>query len=327
MKTAVVLFNLGGPSDPKGIYPFLLSLFSDPAIIALPNPFRLWLARYISWKRTPKAQEIFNFLGGKSPLLKNTHCQAEALEAALGKEYKVFVMMRHAPPFAQEVISEVQDYDPCEVVLLPLYPQFSTTTTGSSLKQWFELTQSFNLSTITKTICCYPTLSGFAKANADLIEKELFLFQSPPRLLFSAHGLPEKIVKSGDPYVCQIAETAALIVKEMSQEPEDWVICYQSRVGLLPWTKPDLESEIRRAAQDQKGVLIIPLSFVSEHSETLVELDITLKELAQKINIPAFRRVPTVFCHPLFIQGLVDLIKKPTKRRACGETYKKCWRA
>lgn len=325
MKTAVILFNLGGPLNLEGVYPFLKSLFSDPAILTLPDPFRTWLARYIAWKRMPKAREIFKNLGGKSPLLENTRQQAKSLKTCLGENYKVFVAMRHAPPFIQEVVQEIKDYHPCEIILLPLYPQFSDTTTGSSLRQWEEITQSLNLKKITKTICCYATLRGFAQANADLIQRELSHFQHPPRLLFSAHGLPEKLIKAGDPYVTHVAETAAAILKEMPEEINDWTICYQSRVGFLPWTKPDLESEMRRAAGDQKGVLIVPLSFVSEHSETLVELDITYKAFAEKIGLRAYRRVPTVSCHPLFIEGLAALIRENNAVKPCNKVHKKCW--
>lgn len=332
MKTAVILFNLGGPLNLQGINAFLQNLFSDPAILALPDPLRQWVARYIAWKRGPKVQKILSYLGGKSPLLENTRHQATSLEAALGNQYAVFVVMRHAPPFIQEVIPSLSEYDPCEIILLPLYPQFSSTTTGSALRQWFELvTQPLHLERMTKTICCYPTLPGFVQAYADLILKELPHFQhinrGPPRLLFSAHGLPEKVVKAGDPYVQHVVESASAIVKALPQDIiGDWRICYQSRVGFLPWTKPDLGTEIRQAAEDKKSILVVPLSFVSEHSETLVELDITYKEFAHQAGILDYRRVPTVSCHPLFIQGLTDLIKGSVKKVRCKDAHGKCWR-
>jgi len=320
MKTAVVLFNLGGPDSLDAIRPFLFNLFNDKAIISLPQPWRWLLARYISGKRAPVARGIYNHLGGSSPLLKQTLDQATALEAALGKDFKVVVAMRYWHPFADQALKQVQDWGAERVILLPLYPQFSTTTTGSSLKQWHQLAAgSFQE---TKVVCCYPVLPGFVEAMAELIRGHYSqaLAHGKPRLLFSAHGLPQSIVDKGDPYQRQVEQSAAAIVEKLGISDLDWAICYQSRVGRAKWIGPSTEEELARAGSDKVPVVVIPVAFVSEHSETLVELDIEYRHLAEQLAIPAYFRVPTVQSHPSFIQGLAQLVTDPhqTRGKACG---------
>lgn len=306
-KTAVVLFNLGGPASEKDIYPFLFNLFYDPAILSLPNPLRYILAKAISKRRLSKAKSIYAQLGGGSPLLENTQAQAAALEQELGKDYRVFVSMRYTAPFASDVVKDVKAYAPNEVVLLPLYPQYSTTTTDSSFKAWGKATEGWQVPL--RFISSYPTQNGFLKALRDLI---LPLYEKAqrhgsPRILLTAHGLPEKIIKKGDPYQNQVEKTAEELVKKLSLT--EVVLCYQSRVGPLKWIGPSIEEEIIKASRLKRPLVIVPLSFVSEHSETLVELDITLKNLAFREGCPAYERVPTVQTHPFFIQGLASLVK------------------
>ncbi|MBA3812887.1 MAG: ferrochelatase [Alphaproteobacteria bacterium] len=308
-KTAVVLFNLGGPSTPEEIKPFLLSLFSDPAIITLPQPFRSLLASFITNRRLKEAQHIYAQLGGGSPLLKNTKAQATALETELGSQYKVFVAMRHAAPFIESAFRDVQGYGPDEVVLLPLYPQYSTTTTESSWREWKRV--SMEWSTPTRFISSYPTQNGFLEAIKELT---LPLYRNAnthgiPRVLLTAHSLPEKTIKKGDPYQQHVEESAQELILKLGIASIDAVLCYQSRVGPLKWIGPTTENEIIKASQENRPLVIVPLSFVSEHSETLVELDITYKKLALDYGCPAYYRVPTVQTHPLFIQGLGDVVR------------------
>lgn len=322
---AVVLFNLGGPLNPEGVFPFLKSLFEDPAILTLPNPFRRWLAAWIARKRTPEAQHIYEQLGGRSPLLPNTQAQAQALEKALGKGYAVFVAMRHAPPLIETVVQEVLAENPDEIVLLPLYPQFSTTTTGSAFKEWQVQADNYGLKVPTTTLCCYPELHGFAEATSELILNKIKSFKTPPRLLFSAHGLPERIVKSGDPYVTHVHQSVKDVVALLGQDM-DWQICYQSRVGPLKWTGPSVDEALEKAAKDQAPVLVIPISFVSEHSETLVELDMTYRDKAKTLGIQQYERLETVSCHPFFIRGLSRFIKDRHKFcQVCPKSTAKCW--
>jgi ferrochelatase len=309
-KTAIVLFNLGGPSSPDEIKPFLYSLFSDPAILTFPQPFRSILATLITKRRLKEAQHIYGQLGGKSPLLENTNTQAKALNAELGSGYKVFVAMRHAAPLIDQTFQEIQKYAPSEIVLLPLYPQYSTTTTESAFKEWKKV--STMRSTPTHFIHSYPTQKGFIEAMKDLT---LPLYKNAkekgtPRVLLTAHGLPEKTIKRGDPYQGHVEETAQALIKALQIPADEAILCYQSRVGPLKWIGPSTESEIIRASQEKRPLVIVPISFVSEHSETLVELDITYKKLALGNGCQAYYRVPTVQTHPLFIKGLGDLVRE-----------------
>ena len=308
MRIAVVLFNLGGPDSLEAVQPFLRNLFSDRAIIGLPGFLRLPLARFISSRRASKAKEIYRQIGGSSPILGQTEAQARALEGALGhdEEWRAFVCMRYWHPMTEKVVQRVRKFGPDWVVLLPLYPQYSTTTTGSSFKIWRETVARLNVPT--QSVRSYPTDEGFISASVELIKQGLADAGSGPvRLLFSAHGLPERIVKAGDPYQSQVEETARAISARL--DGVDSVVCYQSRVGPLKWIGPSTETEIRRAAADKVGIVLYPLSFVSEHSETLVELDIEYRHLAEKAGVTTYVRVPTVGTHPLFIGGLAKLVR------------------
>jgi len=338
-RIAVVLFNLGGPDCPEAIQPFLFNLFNDKAIIQLPNPLRWLLARFISARRAPVAQEIYKHLGGKSPLLDLTCEQASALEIALADagEIKCFIAMRYWHPMIIEAAERVRDFSPDEIVLLPLYPQFSTTTTGSSLKEWSRATSLVGLPTPVKSICCYPDDQGWISAQVDLIKTSLGGMGTDvqTRILFSAHGLPKKIVDGGDPYQHQVEITVRAIIQHL--EPDmDWVICYQSRVGRLEWIGPSTEDELKRAAEDGVQVLVVPVAFVSEHSETLVELDIEYREMAEDLGISAYHRVPAVGTHVEFISGLAGLVRKtldqqkpicsgePDGKRVCAPAFSRC---
>ncbi|WP_091735868.1 ferrochelatase [Phenylobacterium immobile] len=305
MRLAVVLFNLGGPDGPKAVRPFLANLFSDPAIIGLPAIVRLPLAQLIAARRAKTAQANYDKMGGASPLLAETRAQAAALQARLsgdGVEAEVFIAMRYWKPFAQETAAAVAAFAPDEIVLLPLYPQYSTTTTASSLEEWAKAYKGPGRA---RAICCYPTAGGLARANAEAIAETWAAAGSPAavRLLFSAHGLPQKVVDGGDPYRAQIEATAAATAALLPQFA-DWRVCFQSRVGPMKWLTPDTESEIRGAAQDGKGVLICPIAFVSEHVETLVELDIDYAHAAEAAGCAPYLRSPTASVREAFITDL-----------------------
>jgi len=310
MKIAIVLFNLGGPDSPEAVQPFLKNLFSDPAIISLPSFLRLPLASFISSRRAPKAKKIYDQIGGSSPILGQTEAQARALEEALGTEHewRGYVCMRYWRPMTEAVVRSVKRFAPDRIVLLPLYPQFSTTTTDSSVKAWKAAAAAAKLVVPTQTVCCYPDEPGFIAASVDLLKQGLAETGTrPARVLFSAHGLPEKVIKAGDPYQAQVERTAKAIADRIGGL--DWSVCYQSRVGPLKWIGPPTDGEIRRAGQDGKAIVLYPLAFVSEHSETLVELDIEYRHLAEQSGVPAYVRVPTVGTHPLFIAGLADRVR------------------
>lgn len=317
-RLAVVAFNLGGPDGPAAVEPFLFNLFFDPAIIGMPKPLRWLLAKWISKKRAPVAQEIYQHMGGKSPILDLTRDQALALQAELGThldgvEVQVFVSMRYWHPFSGEVVNDVKAFAPDQIVLLPLYPQFSTTTTESSFIDWDATTAHADLDVPTKRVCCYPTEPGLIKAQTQLLQAALAEAGENVRVLFSAHGLPKKIVEGkSDPYPDHVARGAQAIVDELADQGavlNDWLVCYQSRVGRLEWIGPSTEDEIKRAARDGKSLVVLPLAFVSEHSETLVELDIEYRELAQAQGITTYVRVPAVGVHADFIVGLATLVQ------------------
>ncbi len=310
-RTAVVLFNLGGPDSPAAVQPFLNNLFNDPAIISLPWPLRPVLASVISHRRQGEAKKIYGEIGGHSPLLENTRQQARALEAALGHEaIRVFIAMRYWHPMSEDAAMEVAGFEPQRIVLLPLYPQFSTTTTASSMKEWIRSWKRHGHDVTIRAVCCWPRSSGFVGSYAAAIRSALEdTAGQPSRVLFSAHGLPEKIIRRGDPYQWQVEQTAEAIVDDIARSDLDWTVCYQSRVGPLDWIGPSTEEEIDRAGRAGTGVIVVPVAFVSEHSETLVELDIEYRRRAREAGCPFYRRIATVSCDDTFIDGLAALVR------------------
>ncbi|HEX3497989.1 MAG TPA: ferrochelatase [Stellaceae bacterium] len=326
-RIAVVLFNLGGPDRPQSVRPFLFNLFNDRAIIALPQPFRWLLARLISGRRAATARAIYDQMGGGSPLLANTEAQARALEAALGPGHRCFVAMRYWHPLSEAASRDVAAWNPDRVVLLPLYPQYSTTTTASSLTAWHAAARRTGLRAPAAAICCYPRAPGLIAAMEALIRETLAQLPAgtPYRMLFSAHGLPKKIVRSGDPYQCQIEATVGALRAALDLPELDSVICYQSRVGPLEWIGPATDAEIARAGTAGLAVIVVPIAFVSEHSETLVELGIEYRHLAERSGAPAYHVVPTAGVHAAFIAGLADLVRNASgSGLRCGEGTRFC---
>jgi protoporphyrin/coproporphyrin ferrochelatase len=312
-RVAIVLMNLGGPDSLAAVRPFLVNLFSDPAIIDLPGPLRRPLARLIAWRRAAVAKEIYARLGGGSPLLANTEAQGHALEAVLGPEHRCFIAMRYWHPFSAETACEVARWAPDRIVCLPLYPQFSTTTTASSLASWKLAAEQQGIDCPTRSIRCYPCEKGLIEALVRLIKPALDTVSAMgrrPRLLLSAHGLPMKIVRTGDPYPSQVEQTAAAVVTALSEPALDWRVCYQSRVGPLRWIGPTTDEEIEKAGAEGIPLVVAPISFVSEHSETLVELDLDYRHLAEASGVPAYHRVATVGVEPAFIGSLASLVEQ-----------------
>ncbi len=323
MKRAVILFNLGGPDSLKAVKPFLFNLFSDPAIISAPRFIRWLIALLISWRRAPIAQEIYQEMGGKSPILEQTEAQVRALEASLGVGYKVFCVMRYWHPRAEDVYKDVVSYKPEEVILLPLYPQYSSTTTGSSLKEWAQVQKWGKAPWKTRVIKSYPELSGLITYYAQSLSETLTSIDDPSRcrVLFSAHGLPEKVIEKGDPYQKQVIQTAEAIQKKLSLKGVDYLVTYQSRVGPLKWIDPYTDQEIIRAGHDKKHLIIVPLSFVSEHSETLVELDIEYAKLAEEAGVLSYHRIMTPQKNKNFIDSLAELVKKESEESFCSGIF------
>ena len=334
-RIAVVLFNLGGPDDQASVKPFLFNLFNDPAIIGLPQPFRTALARLISSRRETGAQANYALMGGGSPLLPESRKQAAALSSALaarlpGDEVRAFIAMRYWSPLSETTAVEVAAWGPDEIVLLPLYPQFSTTTTQSSLKRWAEVYAGSGAS---RTVCCYPEAAGWIEAQAEGVNAKLNeAGDRPVRVLFSAHGIPESLIaRKGDPYQEQIESTCAAIAARLGLAERDWSICYQSRVGPMKWLGPSTPEAIEQAAEDGVGVVVAPVAFVSEHIETLVELDIEYAELAHGLGVAPYLRAPTVSVAAPFIQTLADAVVEALSRTGvapygpgCRADWKAC---
>ena len=320
-RLAIVLFNLGAPDHPEAVRPFLRNLFKDPAILRMPSFVRAILGRWIARSRYKPAEENYARLGGRSPLLDLTRAQATALTAALPEFLaRCFIAMRYWHPMSDAAARAVLAWRPDTVLLLPLYPQYSSTTSGSALMAWREAAARAGLATSVHAICCYPAEAGYISA-VTAMAKTLYestcgaLPQSVPlRVLFSAHGLPKGIVEAGDPYEWQIQRTVSAILSAWGDPAPDWAICYQSRATPQEWLSPSTEAEIERAARDRVALLVVPVAFVSEHSETLVELDLDYRALAERLGVPGYFRVPAPGTHPSFITGLAGMVRAELAR-------------
>jgi ferrochelatase len=309
-KVAILLLNLGGPVTQADVQGFLYNLFKDKRIISLPFGIRHGVAALISSRRASDAQKNYMHMGGGSPILSETRAQADALQSLLASradniEAKVFVGMRYWHPFIEETVKDIDAFSPDEVVLLPLYPQFSSTTTLSAFEAFDRV---YKGSAKVSRVCCYTGNHHFIEAHAQLINAQLVELErsSEYRLLFSAHGLPQQIVDRGDPYPSQIEATVARVLDALPSHNADHAICYQSRVGPLKWLEPSTSEAILTAGRDGKNIILIPIAFVSEHIETLVELDIEYAHLASKAGVKDYRRVPALRTQPTFIEGLYD---------------------
>lgn len=313
-RVAVLLFNLGGPDGQADVRPFLYNLFSDRRIIGLPWGVRHLLAWFISTTRAASARANYAKMGGGSPLLEETRKQAAALEKRLnrkaGTEFKVFVGMRYWRPFIPDAARAIKDWAPDDTVVLPLYPQFSSTTTLSGFDVFDRAWDGPS-----KKICCYAADPDFIAAHAHVVSEWLKLLPSEPgavRILFSAHGLPERIIQAGDPYQEQIEATVARVMAKVGTGSgmRDHRVCYQSRVGRLVWIGPSTEEALAEAATDGKSVLVVPIAFVSEHIETRVELDLDYSMLASKLGIRNYARAPTLGIAPGFIGALAGQVDR-----------------
>lgn len=302
-KTAVVLMNLGGPQSLNKVEEFLFSLFYDKTIINLPNPVRWLIAKTVSKLRKNKARGIYSLMGGKSPILEQTIAQKEALQQILGNEkFTVMVCMRHSEPGILKLVEEIRQKNIKEILCIPLYPQFSYTTTHSAIEQIKNHCQGIKF----KAIGCFYSSAEFIASQVELIKESLT--QTIPAntvLVFSAHSLPEKIIKSGDPYQSQVEKTVKMIMQHF--DGLEHIICYQSKIGPVKWLEPNTEHVIKRLNEEKKDIVVIPISFVSEHSETLVELDIEYAELAYQSK---YIRVPTLQTNQVFINCLKNLVHK-----------------
>jgi protoporphyrin/coproporphyrin ferrochelatase len=312
-RTAVVLCNLGGPDSLESVRPFLFNLFSDPDIFRLPlgfltqRPFAALIAR----RRAPEAAKGYAAIGGKSPILEFTNAQAEALARALGDGYDVHVCMRYWHPLTGEVVAMLKQKGYARVILLPLYPQYSVTTSGSSYHEFQRQCRRLDYHPPVTLIRQWYDQPDYQGAIVETLRAEAQKFPDPdPRnieLLFSAHGLPRKLVDQGDPYERQIRATYDALCAQLGWPRT--TLCYQSRVGPLEWLRPYTDDVIReKAAAGARQMLVYPIAFVSDHVETLFELGITYAELARAGGIAHYRVTPALNSHPRFIGALKSLV-------------------
>lgn len=316
-RVGVLLLNLGGPDKLEDVGPFLYNLFSDPEIIRL--PFR-WLQKPLAWfiatRRTRTSQENYKQIGGGSPLRRITEAQGEALKEQLGflgQEVNIYVGMRYWHPYTEEAIAQITQDKVEHLVILPLYPQFSISTSGSSFRLLDKLWQEDpKLQPIDYTVIpSWYKQPGYLQAMAQLIAQELEQYPNPDdvHIFFSAHGVPKSYVEeAGDPYQVEIEECTALIMQTLNR-PNAHTLAYQSRVGPVEWLQPYTEDALKElGAEGVKDLVVVPISFVSEHIETLQEIDIEYREVAEESGIHNFRRVPAPNTHPVFINALAELV-------------------
>ena len=325
-RVGVLLLNLGGPDRLKDVRPFLYNLFSDPEIIRLPVS---WLQKPLAWiissLRAKKSKQNYTEIGGGSPLRQITEAQAKALEKRLeeiGQPAQVYVGMRYWHPFTQEAIAKLKRDHIKELVILPLYPQFSISTSGSSFRVLEEMwKEDPTLRQIDYTVVpSWYDHPGYLQAMADLIAQELAQFPEPEQvhLFFSAHGVPVSYVEeSGDPYQREIEACTRLIMETLAR-PNPYTLAYQSRVGPVEWLRPYTDDALQELGEQAvKDLLVVPISFVSEHIETLQEIDIEYREVAQEAGIQNFRRVPALNTHPVFINSLAEIVTNALQQDPC----------
>ncbi|MDB9448172.1 ferrochelatase [Anabaenopsis tanganyikae CS-531] len=335
-RVGVLLLNLGGPDKLEDVGPFLYNLFSDPEIIRL--PFR-WLQKPLAWfiasRRTKTSQANYKQIGGGSPLRRITEAQGEALKQKLGdlgQEVNIYVGMRYWHPYTEEAIAQIAQDKIEQLVILPLYPQFSISTSGSSFrlleKLWRE--QPELQPTDYTVIPSWYKQPSYLQVMAELIAQELDQCPNPDEahIFFSAHGVPKSYVEeAGDPYEQEIEECTALIMQTLNR-PNLYTLAYQSRVGPVEWLQPYTEDALQQlGAQGVKDLVVVPISFVSEHIETLQEIDIEYREIAEDVGIHNFRRAAAPNTHPVFIQALAELViesvEKPSFKLSQAAQMKK----
>lgn len=307
-KTGVLLLNLGGPQQAADIKPFLINLFSDRQIIRLgPAPLQPLIARFIAHRRAPKSRANYARIGGGSPILKRTWEQAQALEKRLsGKgDFLVRPCMRYWHPFAGETLAELRAAGVEQCIALPLYPHYSIATTGSSLAD-LECAMAGHTGLSYRVVKAWPEQPEYIAALAERVrEGSAFSQDAEVRLLYSAHSLPQRFIDEGDPYVEDLKKTIAAVEKLSGKQGE---LCYQSRSGPVAWLGPSTPETIRRcAAEGARNLLILPLSFVSDHVETLVEIDMDYRALAEGLGM-RFHSTRPLNDDPLFIEGLAKLV-------------------
>jgi len=322
-RTSVVLLNMGGPDSEAAIRPFLQNLFSDPEILSFPlaGLVRPWLARWIAAKRAPRVWPNYRAIGGKSPLREISEAQAAALKAELGGHSEgvdVQVAMRYWHPFAAEAAAAIRSWTPARIVVLPLYPHYCRATTGSSLRDLNAALQDAGLGQVPRTVVrAYPDYAPYVDALAETVREGLARLPGAT-VVYSAHGLPQKLVDRGDPYLEQVRRTVAALAERLPREiPQR--LTFQSRVGPVRWLEPSLHAMFQElAAAGVERLVVVPLSFVSDHIETLHELDVEYRAAAAQLGIREYDRCAALNTRPAFIHALALRVREALQEAAPG---------
>jgi protoporphyrin/coproporphyrin ferrochelatase len=318
-RKGVLLMNYGGPRSEEEVFPFLEELFNDPFIFNYPGWLRKRLAKFMARRRSGKLISIYKAMERFSPIWEETEAQAKALQRLLGDDCEVFTGMRYFPDDMKKTIEAISQSNIGELLIFPLYPQDSETTTSSAIDTARRLLEDAGFRGHIHEARSFFREDGFIEAIFDLVQKELAEAENKPRIIFAAHGLPVRLAFK-DRYHEQVIETAKLVSSKMSMplaltspRADSWqeaILAFQSKVGPMKWLSPSVEEVIQEWSMGGcRSVLVVPISFVSEHSETLYELDVYYKNMAEE-NGMNFYRVPTVRCHPLFIDALSKIVKR-----------------
>jgi ferrochelatase len=312
-KIGVILLNLGGPDNEADITTFLYNLLSDPYVVSLPEFLRKRLAGYIAHKRSPKVLEHYRAIGGKSPIKEHTGAQKQALQDALGNNYVVDFAFRHSLPRVDSVVAKFASQKISRLVALPAYPQWSHSTSGSAIYDLKRAADKHFLDVI--EVPSYPAAEGYIQSIAQQTQT---MVGEETHVIFCAHGLPQKMIDRGDPYVTQVEKTYQQLTQAIKGLAH-FSLAFQSRLGPVKWTGPYLVDEIKRLSiNGTRSLVVVPISFICENLETLYELDIEMTNLARSLKIPHFRRVPTPGTHPAFIQALAKLVRQTIKNSSWG---------
>ncbi|HEY5512070.1 MAG TPA: ferrochelatase [Geomonas sp.] len=316
-KTALLLLQMGGPDSIAAVKPFLLNLFTDRDIIKIgPSFLQPFIARRIVKKRAPKVEGYYQRIGGKSPIRELTDAQGKGLQELLGDDYRSFVAMRYSRPSTLEALAEIKREGISRIVAVSLYPHYSRATTGSSMN---ELQRVLKQSGHKFELTCIDRFYDhplYIRALADKVAEGLASFADPRdvEIVFSAHSLPQSFIDEGDPYLSHIEETVRLVMERIGKG-SNHQLCFQSKASPVKWLEPSTMQTIKRlASEGRKNLLMVPLSFVSDHIETLYEIDIEYAEEAKALGIERFVRSPSLNSSPLFLECLADLVRKAQKR-------------
>lgn len=331
-KTGIVMMNLGGPANLAEVEPFLLELFADREIIQL--PFQRWLGPFIARRRTPKVQALYAKIGGGSPILRWTQAQGRGMVERLDRlspetaPHQFYVAFRYIPPRSEDALRAMAEDGVRRAVAFTQYPQFSCSTTGSSLNELWRSASRTGLrdAFVWSIIDRWPVHDGFIEAMTETVREGLLQFTPEERdkaiLLFSAHSLPLDVIDRGDAYPQEVGASVQRVVERLGVA-NPYLLAFQSEVGPVRWQGPSTEKVIRRLGmRGEKRVLVVPIAFTSDHIETLSELDREYGELAHRVGITQYRRTPALNDRPRFLDALADIVHEHlASGRSCSSQY------